>query len=86
MKPELTEAERRSAILRRAGLTLYGPRYRGELARLLSVGPRVIRRWEATQAPIPDNVLGEVFEAIKEKSYMVNFLLEAFVKELSKRK
>jgi hypothetical protein len=86
MKPELSQAERRSAIFRRAGLTLYGPRYRSELARLLLVSPRVIRRWEATQAPIPDNVLGEVFEAIKEKGHMVNFLLEAFLKELIKHK
>jgi len=76
INPRLAEA------LRGSGLALFGPGYRTELARLLAVNPRVIRRWEAKQAPIPINVAHEVRAAVRERQKTLDQLLADMDREL----
>lgn len=46
--------------LRLIGVALYGGRWRAGLAEHLDVGERLLNRWLAGTAPIPDGVLAEL--------------------------
>lgn len=55
------------ALLRDAGVALYGPRWQSDLARDLDVADRTVRRWLVGYTPIPDALAGEVRALLKER-------------------
>lgn len=52
-------------LLRDAGECLYGPRWRLDLGRALSVSERTVRRWASGEWPVPANVWGELRGLLK---------------------
>lgn len=54
-------------LLKLAGEALFGPRWQTDLAALLGVADRTMRRWATGQADIPDGVAGELVQLLKRR-------------------
>ena len=59
------------ALLREAGEALYGPLWQSELARAVGVADRTVRRWLASQRPVPASLRETLREMLTERGKAV---------------
>ena len=62
------------ARLRAIGTALYGPYFQAELAQVLAVSPRTVRRWVAGDFNIPENVWDEIRPLLREREALLRRL------------
>lgn len=56
-----------AALLREAGMALYGPRWQSDLARDLKVNDRTVRRWDAGTHDMPAGLWAELRALLKAR-------------------
>lgn len=56
-----------SALLRRVGEALYGPRWQAEMARELQIADRTVRRWISGDTEIGSGVHAELLKLVRER-------------------
>jgi hypothetical protein len=57
------------------GRALYGAHWQGQLAHALGVGDRTLRRWLATELPLPATVEYQLYELLEERMRVVGGLV-----------
>mgnify|MGYP001258084370 CR=1 FL=1 len=65
-----------SALLRRCGEALYGPRWQTDLSRDLGVSDRTMRRWVAGVDDIPGGVYADLSRLMLERAQTLDELAE----------
>ncbi len=58
-------------LLEKAGQALYGPRWQTELARIVGVSDRTMRRWLASPHDIPVGVWRDIDAALLERGMAI---------------
>ena len=71
----------RATLLISAGVILFGPYFKSELANTLDADLRELRKWCAGSKPIPEWVIGEVRKLLTERRAALNNLILAFEPE-----
>jgi hypothetical protein len=65
-----------SALLRRCGEALYGPRWQTDLAGELGVADRTIRRWSSGVDDLPAGVYTDLMRLMTERAAALDALAE----------